>query len=62
MRVLLALQKSVAQHLGRKVDVYYQEGYGAIVVHHNMPIHKRYVILVVSDEDIKIMQQTFKTF
>jgi hypothetical protein len=49
MHRLRVLQEQVAKQSGHKVDCYYQEGYGALLVPHNYPLHPNYVIFAVPD-------------
>lgn len=46
---LQALQKIVATQIGRKVDVYRQEGKGVIVVEHGKPLHPLNVLYIMPD-------------
>jgi hypothetical protein len=47
--VIMALFKSIHEQTDRNIDLYYYEGYGALVVPHGYPLHPNYVLLAVPD-------------
>lgn len=57
MQRLEILQNQVAHQSGQKVDCYYMDGYGALFVPENYPLHPNFVIFAFPD--IAIRQSMF---
>ena len=56
--VLLKIAEDLFNKTGRKHDIYYQEGYGAIIVPYNYPLHPRNIVTVISEMQMQFMKMS----